>query len=256
MNDKDPLTRPWDERRRRATRIALTAIAVLLALAIGIYIGQNRVDALFPTGDAEVPAADADAAADETQLVPPPRAGNERLAGLDDGDRITIAGLVASVLPDRFTLDHRTGTVTVEMDDWDPAYREAMPLRKGDQVVVSGAIDDNLYLRKRIEAESVFINTINTYFYANPADEDNRPRPGFRPDADAYVDLVGTVEAVEGEGLLLRIGERQVRVSLGDVPPGERERVSAGDRLYLWGDMVFDAKAPTLAAKGLITLRN
>lgn len=254
MAHKDPLTRPWDERRRRATRIAVTAILILLALAIGIYVGQNRVGALFPTGDAEVPAADA--VGTDARAVPPPRASDGKVARVGDGNWITIGGLVASVLPGQFTLDHRTGTVTVEMDDWDPAYREALVLRPGDQVVVRGAIDDNLYLKKRIEAESVFVNNLNTYFYANAADEENRPAPGYRPDADAYVDVVGTVAAVEGSDLLLRIGNRQVRVDTGGLKRGQREEpFSAGDRLYLWGDMMFDAEAPTLAAKGVIGLQ-
>lgn len=252
----DPLTRPWDERRRRATRIAVIAILVLLALAIGIYVGRNHVEAIFPTGDAEVPAA-----ANGEQTVPPPRAADGKVARRDDANWITIGGVVASVLPGQFTLDHRTGTVTVEMDDWDPAYREAMPLRKGDQVVVTGAIDDNLYLRKRIEADSVFVNNLNTYFYASAADEENRPRPGYRPDEESFVDLVGTIAAVDGRDLLLRIGERQIRVDtrgLGGNPlEGEGEqRLSQGDRVYLWGDMTFDARAPTLAAKGLISLRD
>lgn len=232
----------------------MTAILVLLALAIGIYVGQNRVGPLFPIGDAEVPAADA-----AKQAVPPPQASGGKVARTDDGNWITIGGVVASVLPGQFTLDHRTGTVTVEMDDWDPAYRDALMLRPGDQVVVRGAIDDNLYLSKRIEAESVFVNNLNTYFYANAADEENRPRPDFRPDTDAYVDVVGTVAAVEGESLLLRIGGRRVRVDTSGLrdAAGPREGakdIAAGERLYLWGDMNFDGKAPTLSAKGMIRL--
>ena len=253
MDRKDPLTRPWDERRRRATRVALIAIVVLLALAIGVYVGRNHVGAVFPTGDAAVPAAGA--VGEDGQTVPPPRASDGKVARAGDADWVTIGGVVASVLPGQFTLDHRTGTVTVEMDDWDPAYREAMMLRKGDQVVVRGAIDDNLYLRKRIEAESVFVNNLNTYFYANAADEENRPAPGYRPDADAYVDLVGTVAAVEGRDMLLTIGKRQVRVDTSGLAGTSLDRLAPGDRLYLWGDMRFDAEAPTLAAKGLTRLQ-
>lgn len=252
MDRKDPLTRPWDERRRRATRIALIAILVLLALAIGVYVGRNQVEAVFPTGDAAVPAAGA--AGEDSQAVPPPRASDGKVARAGDADWITIGGVVASVLPGQFTLDHRSGMVLVEMDDWDPAYREAMMLRKGDQVVVRGAIDDNLYLRKRIEAESVFVNNLNTYFYANAADEENRPAPGYRPNADAYVDLVGTVAAVEGRDLLLTIGNRQVRVDTSGLGSTSLDGVAPGDRLYLWGDMHFDAEAPSLAAKGVTRL--
>ena len=235
----DPQQIPGRARRRRATRIAFAVILALLVVAGGIWLANNRIGAPVPAADngvAEAGAAD-------------PGTVTGR-----DGAPIGISGRIVSVLPGSFVLHHGTGTITVEMDDWDPAYRESAMLRDGDRVLVTGAIDDDLYAAKRIEAGGVYVDRLGRWFRANPADEENARRPGQRPPAEAYVDLVGeVVEAGEG-GFVLRAGGREVRVDAAGLPPGEP--VAAGERLYLWGDMRFDAAAPTLAAKGLMRLRD
>ena len=220
----DPQQIPGRARRRRATRIAFAVILALLVVAGGIWLANNRVGA-------PVPAADSGAGR--------------------DGAPIGISGRIVSILPGSFVLHHGTGTITVEMDHWDPAYRESGMLRDGDRVLVTGAIDDDLYAAKRIEAAGVYVDRLDRWFRASPADEENARRPGQRPPPE--VDLVGkVVEAGEGS-FVLRAGGREVRVDAAGLPPGEP--VEAGERLYLWGDMRFDAAAPTLAAKGLMRLR-
>ena len=240
--------RSWSERRRRATRIALVAILILLAFAIGIYVGNNRVEEAFPA-EAEVPPASALREGEAGTDANLPNAAAAR----PDGDWVSIAGRVVSVTGSRFVLDHRTGTVTVELDDWDPAYREAAMLRPGDQVVVTGTIDDNLYLSKRIEADSVFINNVDTLVTASGADEENARRPGYRPPADAYVDLVGEVVETGEDAFLLSAGGKNIRVDARALE--RRGEIEEGQRLYLWGDMRFDPAAPTLAAKGMMLVK-
>jgi hypothetical protein len=79
---------------------------------------------------------------------------------------------VKNVTPDTFTLDYGKGVVTVEMDD---GHRDAdaYKLFEGDKVTVNGKIDDDLYETTKIEASSVYVEKLGTYFYASPVDEED-----------------------------------------------------------------------------------
>ena len=87
-----------------------------------------------------------------------------------DSAWVTLSGTVTSVRDDRFRLDYGEGVITVEMDDWDWYDRDRKVLT-GDEVTVSGQIDDGLYERRTIEASSVYVESLNTYFHASAADE-------------------------------------------------------------------------------------
>lgn len=89
-----------------------------------------------------------------------------------DDSWISIAGTVVSPTFDTFMLDYGDGIITVEMDDFD-SYSETFGLLDGDDVVVYGVIDDGLYEKRTIEAASVYNDAMNTYFYANSADEED-----------------------------------------------------------------------------------
>jgi len=80
---------------------------------------------------------------------------------------ISINGEVDSVSTDQFELDYGEGNITVVMEDDD---RKGYQLKKGDEVRVSGLMDDNFYNDSVIEAGSVHIKNANTYFYAGAMD--------------------------------------------------------------------------------------
>jgi uncharacterized protein YdeI (BOF family) len=89
-----------------------------------------------------------------------------------DDSWISISGTVASPEPDSFSLDYGEGVITVEMDDWD-TYGDAYPLMEGDRVTVYGKVDDDLFELSSIEASSVYVEGLGTYFYASSADEED-----------------------------------------------------------------------------------
>lgn len=89
-----------------------------------------------------------------------------------DDSWISISGTVVAPTADAFTLDYGDGTITVEMDDWD-AYGDAYALIDGDRVTVYGEIDDDLFEMTTIEAGSVYVENLGTYFYASSADEED-----------------------------------------------------------------------------------
>jgi uncharacterized protein YdeI (BOF family) len=88
-----------------------------------------------------------------------------------DDTWISLSGTVTSKTADSFRLDHGDGMITVEMDDWDN-FGDAYPLMDGDRVTVYGAVDNDLFENTTIEAGSVYVEGLNTFFYANPADEE------------------------------------------------------------------------------------
>ena len=91
---------------------------------------------------------------------------------LPDDSYISISGTVTSPTADTFVLDYGEGTILVEMDDWD-SYGDAHGLLDGDKVTVMGEIDDDLFEMAKIEAGSVYVENLNTYFYANSDDEES-----------------------------------------------------------------------------------
>lgn len=84
---------------------------------------------------------------------------------------ISISGTVVDPKADTFKLDYGDGVITVEMDDWDDDA-DAYVLLDGDRVTVYGMIDDGLFERTTIEANSVYVESLNSYFYASAADEE------------------------------------------------------------------------------------
>ncbi len=90
----------------------------------------------------------------------------------EDNSWISINGKVTSVSADEFKLDYGEGNVTVEMDDGD-RDADGYKLLKGDQVRVSGLIDDDFFQLTTINASSVYVKNIDTYFYASAIDKDD-----------------------------------------------------------------------------------
>jgi uncharacterized protein YdeI (BOF family) len=173
---------------------------------------------------------------------------------------ISISGTVVSATPHAFTLDYGNGTVTVEMDDWD-ALPEGGTIKAGDAVVVSGMVDQDLWERRKIEARSVFVRSLNAYFYANPADEETEPvatvqiaRPA------AFSDAIGYVTAVEGRELTIGSGATAVRVDtarLADNPLDDSggRKIAIGDRVYAYGVLDIDPQERVeLMADGVVSL--
>jgi len=69
-------------------------------------------------------------------------------------------------------VDYGEGTVLVQMDDWD-WYGDARGILDGDKVTVYGEIDDDFYETASIEASSVYVESLGTYFYASSDDEES-----------------------------------------------------------------------------------
>lgn len=155
---------------------------------------------------------------------------------------IGISGMVESVQPDRFILNYGEGTVLVEMDDGD-RDADAYNLVKGDKVTVSGRIDDDFFEQTKIEAAYVYVENLNTTFFASSVDEEDwtRAEAAVLP-AIALFDTVvsGTVTEVNDDDFLIDTGDRMLRVDVSDMPfdPLDDEgylKIDKGDRVKVLG---------------------
>lgn len=204
--------------------------------------------------------ANADTANETTEQADTAVTAQAKLAGSPRESWLNLSGTVESAGPRSFVLDYGSGNVTVEMDDWD-WYREGRAIDRGDAVVVTGKIDDGLYQDRKIEASSVYVKDLNTFFYANGADEEDVVLSRvYVTTAPSYSDSTGYVTAVEGREFTLGAVNGAIRVDTTGMTENPMDQtgfqqIEVGDRVYVWGDLDLGARESTeLMAKGIVTL--
>ncbi len=176
------------------------------------------------------------------------------------GTWITISGTVETVLADSFTLDYGDGTIIVEMDDGD-RDADAYKLMKDDEVTVTGRVDNTFYDTTSIEASSVYVKNLNTYFYASALDEEDLYYITYWPAiATTQTVVTGTVTSVNDEEFTLDTGPRQLTVEVEDMAydPLDDEgyqRIDVGDVVSVAGQMDYDLfEGRELVADAIVTL--
>lgn len=165
-----------------------------------------------------------------------------------DGAWIAISGTVVSPGDDEFTLDYGHGQISVEMDDWE-WYADSIPVLAGDTVTVYGEVEQHLFVDASIEADSVFVQGMGTYFYATAPQD----RPEFMvmdvtpvtPVVVGNVSFTGTVSDVSGREFTLSTGGRSLTVDNLGMPynPMDDEglqKVEVGDVVSVAGNLGTD----------------
>ncbi|PPK51649.1 NirD/YgiW/YdeI family stress tolerance protein [Marinobacter persicus] len=177
-----------------------------------------------------------------------------------DGSWITLSGKVTSTTADSFKLDYGEGLVTVEMDDWD-WFEESGEVLPGDEVTVYGEVDDDTFESAKIEANSVYVDNLGTYFYASDADEESVNDLDIAPTIDlGQIVLTGTVTGVDGSEFTIDSGDQKMTVDTASMPydPMDDEgyqKIEKGDQVTVTGDMETDTlEAAELMADSVVTL--
>jgi len=179
-----------------------------------------------------------------------------------DDTWISLSGTVTSATADSFRLDYGDGMISVEMDDWDN-FGDAYPLMDGDRVTVYGAVDNDLFEKTTIEAGSVYVEGLNTFFYANPADEEEFGEWVVSADViPGDLVYIGTVESVNTMTNTFTIDTGSLELSVDTsgltYDPLDNEgfqQIDVGDRVSV--DAVIDADFigdQDLLAESVITL--
>ena len=185
---------------------------------------------------------------------------------LKDGDWTKLDGIVTDAYPDYFILNEGDKKTIVEMDDSD-WYKEGAKILKGDNVVVHGRVDHDFLEKRKIEASSVFVKGIDTYFFASS--EDDEPDPFIRsfyyevkdlPDG-LMVEFSGNIEAVDGREFVLNTGLQRINVDTADMNYDPLDNfgfpaLKTGDKIKVYGrvdDSLFSEKE--IDASYIITLK-
>ena len=185
-----------------------------------------------------------------------------------DDTWISLSGTVESVTADSFLLDYGRASVTVEMDD---GYRDAdgYKLMEGDKVVVNGLIDDDFFEMTTIEASSVYVESINSYFYASPVDEEafaffDPIVTVVDPIMDGDATIQGTITAVEPleEEIVLNSDGRLMIVEVDELGYDALDNVGylqldVGDEVVISGTMTEEMFEDHLfVAENIATINN
>lgn len=163
------------------------------------------------------------------------------LAGHPDESWITLSGKVQSVQDGSFTLDYGTGMVTVEVTDWG-RFGDLRDRLSGKQVSVQGEVDDDLFGATRLEASSIYVKDLHTYFFTRAREEDavfwfDLTRPGEDPDAT----LRGTVTSAGNGAFTVDTGQQQIRVDTTALRDAERRKpLQEGLLVRVTGDLASD----------------
>lgn len=223
-------------------------------VALALVLAGGGLGACSEQSKAEAAAANTVAPATGNGTAPA-----QRIASTTDGGWITLNGRVVSTTPTSFDLDYGSGRIGVEMDDWD-WFQEGRALKPGDQVMVSGQIDKDLFERKKIEAGSVYVQNLGTHFFANPGDEEDFSRTTILvPEQQPFAGASGYVTSKEGTEFEIG-GPAGIRVDVAKMAENPLDavgpvQVKVGDRVQAWGDMNTDPnERPEVMAKGLIIL--
>lgn len=178
-----------------------------------------------------------------------------------DNTWISISGTAVSSMPDGFTLDYGEGTVLVEMDDWD-WYDESHAILEGDKVTVYGDIDDDFFETTSIEAGSVYVESLGSYFYASSADEEGSGEywVSYSPIIVGDMIVRGTVDEIYGREFTIDTGYDKLRVDTIMMPYNPLDdkgyqKVEKGDYISVSGNMDYDFwEKRELMADTIITL--
>lgn len=180
---------------------------------------------------------------------------------MEDQSWIRIDGTVQDVRADAFTLNYGNGFITVEMDDGD-RDADAYKLVEGDKVTVSGMIDDDLFQAATIEASSVYVENLDTYFYSSSLDEEDTFVTITEPITVANTIVQGTVTEVNPSESQFKIyaGSDHLTVDVREMAYNPLDdvgyqRLSVGDYVSVSGDIDYNLiEGRHLSAESVTTL--
>lgn len=181
--------------------------------------------------------------------------------GPPNNSYVTITGTIVEAGPNNFLLDYGEGRFLVEMDDFDD-LQEGYTLKKDDEVVVYGFVDDELHERKSVEAGSVYVRSLDTQFYASSVDEEDFPRaePEWSTAVLPEVALTGYVTSIAGDSMTLSTNLLELTVDLSTLERNVTDRVghqniSVGDHVHVIGLLSEGPLGATeIEAENVITL--
>lgn len=169
-------------------------------------------------------------------LLSPLAIGQPNVKERTPGTMIRISGVVDDVpLPNSFELDYGDGEILVEFDDWDPEP-DAYKVKKGDEVIVTGRLDDDFMHGKTLEAGSVYVTDIEETYYANPKDEEE-PFANMSKDMEKLSTVVqGKVVSTTDQKFILKSSNQEIQIDVSGITNNIKQSdIKAGDVVRVAG---------------------
>lgn len=184
------------------------------------------------------------------------------LEGYEEGASVILSGTIERLNDDDFVLDYGEDKVQVNLEDWDWGADIEDRLREGQQVTVSGTVDDDWFEKRELDADNIYVTTDYTYYYIvdeNPAYTAQENERQTQQDG-TFLSTRGEVTEVSEDKITVESQGNTIQVDLSDLaydPLDEQgvQRIKQGDRVYVFGDIdenFFEDK--TMSAESLITL--
>lgn len=178
----------------------------------------------------------------------------DKVEAAPDEAKISLTGTVTSTADEEFQLEYGGGVVTVELDRFDWINDPAEILLPGENVMVTGTVDDDWFEGRELVANTLQLNDSFVYYHVDPlssypihlygAEAAKEMRDG------AYVTTSGTIKNHSGDRFEVSYqnGSIPVDVSSLGYNPFDNEgiqKLEEGDRVYVYGnvdDDFFDNK--------------
>ena len=132
-----------------------------------------------------------------------------------DDNWISISGTVESVSANWFLLSYGRDSIAVEMDgsDFDP---DSSILMKDDEITLSGIVDDDIFNESSIQAASVYVEKLDTSFYAKYASTNDFSYSvwSISQVEAGEVNIQGSVTAVNDGSLHLNTGSKSLIIDI------------------------------------------
>ncbi|WP_416397445.1 hypothetical protein [Allohahella sp. A8] len=211
------------------------------------------------------------------------------LSSYQEGDTAVLTGTVIGIDGDDFTLDFGGDTIEVELEGWTWGADVSQYLKAGDEVVVSGTVEDGWFDNREIEANNIYLTATRDYYYVvdtSPAyvgaveadvnrqgstqgqdqQQVQNQQQGQNQNQDltegTYISTRGEVTKVSGreftvesDGKTLTIDTAEMMYNPLDKAYGEP--IEQGDRVYVYGevdDEFFSKKE--ISANSVVKLRD
>jgi len=155
-----------------------------------------------------------------------------------DGGWIRIHGVVSGMpQPNAFDLDYGYGKITVEMDDWSPEP-DGYKLVAGDEVEVTGRIDQTLLDRTTVEAAKVYVENYEKTYYANAKDEEEPFQEMTQSTEVASTVLQGTITKMTEGHFTIETGDLTIQVDATNLSQDfDQAKLEVGDVVHVAGMM-------------------
>lgn len=164
-----------------------------------------------------------------------------------DQAQITLSGTVTSTAGEEFQLKYGGGIVTVELDRFYWLDDPAQILIPGENVTVTGTVDDDWFEGREIVAETLQLNDSHVFYYLGSALPVHVETAGADQDLldGTYVRTTGTVTNLDGDRFEVNYenGSMPVDVSSLGYNPFDDEglqKLEEGDRVSVYGTVDDD----------------